>query len=109
MAKHEFGIMQITPLHGQLYERYEPEKYPCISINDNYIEPLLTQFAELDFYWHTLDVPKKGLAYYGITLISPASYDKLISMIKDKEGLQGLEYLLIMARNENKYIIHFGI
>ena len=109
MAKHEFGIIQVAPQPKKRYEQYEPEKYHCISVDDKYIKPLLPQFAEFDFYWHMIDVSRKGLAYSGITLISPEMFDTLIDMIKNKEGLQGLEQLLTKARNENRYVIHFGI
>ena len=77
--------------------------------NAKYIKPLLPQFAEFDFYWHTIDVSRKGLAYSGISLISPEMFDTLIDMIKNKEGLQELEQLLTKAKVENKYVIHFGI
>lgn len=109
MAKHEFGIMQVAPRHQKRYEHYEPEKYNCISVDDKYIKSLLPQFAEFDFYWHTIDVSRKGLAYFWITLISPEMFDTLIDMIKNKEGLQELEQLFTKARDENKYVIHFGI
>lgn len=105
MAKHEFGIMQVAPQPKKRYEQYEPEKYHCISVDDKYIKPLLPQFAEFDFYWHTIDVSRKGLAYSGISLISPEMFDTLIDMIKNKEGLQELEQLLTKAKVENKYVI----
>ena len=31
MAKHEFGIMIDSPQPGKRYDKYEPEKYACIS------------------------------------------------------------------------------
>ncbi|MBE5972711.1 MAG: hypothetical protein E7246_09380 [Lachnoclostridium sp.] len=38
MAKHEFGIMQNAPKPGERYDEYEPQKYLCISVDDNYVE-----------------------------------------------------------------------
>ena len=38
MSKHEFGIMESAPISGQRYDKYEPKKYNCISIDDYYIE-----------------------------------------------------------------------
>ncbi|WP_312648942.1 hypothetical protein [Aminipila sp.] len=81
MPRHEFGIMQSKPIKGVRFDRYEPEKYNCISINDDFIEPLLTELLHIDFYWHTIDVPGKGLAYFGITLIPPESLDSLINVL----------------------------
>ncbi|HYE10263.1 MAG TPA: hypothetical protein VEF53_08785 [Patescibacteria group bacterium] len=43
MAKHEFGIFETEPEPGKRYDEYSPEKYDCITIHDDYIEPLLGQ------------------------------------------------------------------
>ena len=69
MAKHEFGIMQNAPQRGVRYDEYEPWKYNCISVNDDYLEDVAANFNHIDCYWHTLDVKGKGIAYCGITLI----------------------------------------
>ena len=37
MPKHEFGIMQKSPATNKRYDSYEPEKYDCIVIDDDYI------------------------------------------------------------------------
>ena len=66
MAKHEFGIMQNVPKKGIRYDEYEPQKYNCISVNDDYVENIVGKFNHMDFYWHTLDVKEKGLAYCGV-------------------------------------------
>lgn len=50
MAEHEFGIMAENPVRGVRYDHYEPWKYGCISIHDDYIEPLLAKLAEIDFF-----------------------------------------------------------
>ena len=73
MAKHEFGIMPEAPRRGERYDRYEPEKYACISVDDDYVEAITERLTAIDFYWHTLSVKGKGLAYCGITLIPPSS------------------------------------
>lgn len=106
MAKHEFGIMQEAPLPGKRYDAYEPDQYACISVHDDYIEGLLERFLKIDFYWHTLDVPGKGLAYCGITLIPPTS---LQPFMDEMNGQVALQQLLRQAQAENKYVIHFGI
>lgn len=109
MTAHEFGIMQTEPEYGNQFEKYEPEKYGCISVNDDCIEPLLKQLKKVDFYWHSLDALEKGLAYHGITLIPPSSFDGMLAIIKNKAGMQELEDLLRKAKSQNKFVIHFGI
>lgn len=109
MANHEFGIMQITPQNGQRFDTYEPDKYDCISVKDDYIENILEKLSDIDFYWHTLDVSGKGIEYTGITLVPPSSMQQFISVIEIAPELLELKDLLLKALNENKWIIHFGI
>ena len=109
MSYHEFGIMQTSPQKGQRYDEYEPNKYDCISVNDDYIEDIVEKFNDIDFYWHTLDMPAKGIAYTGITLIPPKSLQAFIAVIKDIAELNVLRDLLENAFIENKWVIHFGL
>ena len=41
MSKHEFGIMQINPTDKEVFNEYEPSKYNCIVVDDEFIEPIL--------------------------------------------------------------------
>lgn len=109
MAKHEFGIMPNPPKQGERYDEYEPQKYNCISVDDNYLEDIVGDFNHIDFYWHTLDVKKKGIAYSGVTLIPPCSIQYFIEIIKDISALSELKELSKKAQKENKWIIHFGL
>ena len=111
MAKHEFGIMMNTPRQSERYDEYEPWKYECISVDDKDLEGVVERLSSIDFYWHTLSVKGKGLAYYGITLIPPESMDILIKilLLQDKLEYTDLISLVNQAKEENKYIIHFGI
>ena len=109
MARHEFGIMQNAPEPRKRYDEYEPQKYNCISVDDNYIEDIVAKFNLIDFYWHTLDAPEKGIAYAGVTLIPPTSMQAFIDVIKDVFGLSELKELSEKAFAENKWIIHFGL
>uniref|UniRef100_UPI0025B76793 hypothetical protein n=2 Tax=Peptostreptococcaceae TaxID=186804 RepID=UPI0025B76793 len=86
-------------------------KYDCIVVDDNFIDPILIDLQKVDCYWHTLQNPAKGLAYYGITLIPPESMDILIKvlLLQDKLEYTDLISLVNQAKEENKYIIHFGI
>ena len=109
MAKHEFGIMPIPPLKGKRYDDYEPEKYDCISVDDIYLEDIVSSFNHIDFYWHTLDIKEKGIAYCGITLIPPSSQKAFINVIKGIKDLEVLVSLLEKANRENKWVIHYGL
>lgn len=109
MLSHEFGIMQKKPEHGQRYDKYNPEKYHCIEVQDGFLQPLLPSVAALDCFWHSLDVPGKGLAYHGITLIPPQALAELISITGSADGLEQLRELLARALAEKKYVIHLGI
>lgn len=109
LAKHEFGIMEASPEKGKRYDEYEPQKYNCISVNDDYLEDILDEFSNIDFYWHTTDIKGKGITYSGITLIPPEALSALADVINGKNGLWELYNLIIKAKNENKWIIHFGL
>ena len=106
---HEFCIMPEAPVSGRRYDEYEPHKYRDIALIHD--DDLLTirHGGDIDFYWHTLDVSGKGLAAYGITLISPESARQLASLLPAEEAFLSLGGLLTKAINENKFIIHFGI
>ena len=109
MANHEFGIMQNAPKSGIRYDEYEPHKYNCISVDDEYVEIIDVNLNDIDFYWHTLDMPAKGIAYTGITLIPPKSLQAFTAVIKDIAELNVLRDLLENAFIENKWVIHFGL
>ena len=109
MAKHEFGIMQTAPQEGKRYDAYDPQKYYCIAVDEDYLEDIVTNFDDIDFYWHSLDVPGKGIAYCGITLIPPTSMQAFISVIDNFPELSELKALMQKAYTENKWMIHFGL
>lgn len=109
MAAHEFGIMPDVPQRGKRYDEYEPQKYICISVDDDYIEPITSRLEALDVYWHTLSGKGKGLAYCGVTLIPPCSLRAFIRVIEDNSDLSGLKELLEKALDENRWVIHYGL
>lgn len=109
MAKHEFGIMNISPKLNERYDTYEPEKYDCISVHDDYIESLLDKLSHINCYWHTLECPAKGLAYCGITLVPPSSMGQFIDLLAGSVGTDELKSLLSKAKEDKKFVIHFGI
>ena len=88
MAKHEFGIMNKAPSQDENYNSYEPQKYDCISVDDDYIQPLLDSLSELKCFWHSLARPELNLTY---------------------TGTGELKELLIKAKEKNKFVIHYGL
>lgn len=111
MPKHEFGIMQNKPMDKEIFNEYEPNKYNCISIDDAFIEPILIELQNVNCYWHTLENKVKGLAYCGITLIPPESMDLLKNILLHQDNIEYIDLISLVnkAKEENKYIIHFGI
>ena len=109
MAKHEFGIMMDAPQQGKRYDEYEPWKYACISVDDAYLEGVAERLTSIDFYWHTLSVKGKGLAYCGVTLVPPCSLKSFIDVIADNSELSELKKLLEKALSNNKWVIHYGL
>ena len=109
MAKHEFGIMTYAPRQNKRYDEYEPWEYACISVDDDDLESIVERLAFIDFYWHTLFVKGKGLAYCGITLVPPCSLKSFIDVVADIPKLCELKALLEEALNKNKWVIHYGI
>ena len=83
MARHEFGIMEDAPQQGQRYDASEPWAYACISVDDDFLEGIVERFGQIEFYWHTLDVKARGIAYCGITLIPPDSIRVFLDVIRD--------------------------
>ena len=80
-----------------------------IPVDDDCLEDIVTDFDDIDFYWHSLDVPGKGIAYCGITLIPPTSMQEFISVIDNFPELSELKALMQKAYTENKWMIHFGL
>lgn len=109
MAKHEFGIMESDPVKGHRYDEYEPQKYDCISVDDEYIECIEAELVALKCYAHTLDVPIDGLAYCGVTLIPPEAIEQFISLIESQAEMDNLRNLLREALKKNRFVIHYGL
>lgn len=111
MAKHEFGILETEPGLDKRYDEYSPEKYDCIAIHDDYIEPLLRELSVLETYIHTLSRPSSGLVYYGITLIPPSSLPKFKRIIDltGRAELRPLSKKIEEAMKRHKFMIHYGI
>ena len=109
LAKHAFGIMENAPRPRKRYDEYKPQRYDCIFVDDDYVEKIAASLRHIDFYWHTLDMPAKGIAYTGITLIPPTSIQAFTAVLQDITELNALHDLLQTALVENKWVIHFGL
>ncbi len=111
MARHEFGIMDTTPRGDEDFQSYEPEKYGCVSIDDEYIENLVSEFEDIVTYWHRLSWKMTGLNYIGITLIPPKSCGRFSEILKaQKNSVYGeLCGLLDTAKAQEKFVIHYGL
>lgn len=109
MLKHEFGMMMADPEPEQIFEEYEPEKYDCIAVDDEYVQAVAEKLAGVSVYWHGLDRPESGLAYHGITLIPPESIEEVIEAVKDVPEMRWLMEMLVVAERERKFVIHFGV
>ena len=112
----KYGISRVwnygkCPKKYQRFDKYGPEKFELIKINDDFIEPLLPEFQCIRCYWHTLKCSGMNLAYCGITLIPPESVDSFISIFNKhyKEPYNEIIALFEKAKIRDKYVIHYGI
>lgn len=118
LAKHEFGIIYSFE-ESKWYSDYEPEKYNCISVDDDLLEDMIIKYNEeliaIKTYFQVTTQPGNGLDYWGITLIPPESLKQFRDIIiKANKYYQSQELQLLIKRvsnaiSENKYLIHYGI
>lgn len=111
---HEFGIIE-NIINQQDFQQYNPEKYNCISVDDEVVESLVEKLLGMKSYFHSLDRPELGLAYHGVTIIPPDSliilYNILTSSIDfgNSEEFNELALKIQLAIQEKKYMIHYGL
>ncbi len=111
---HDFGIIDDLVELKEIID-YEPQKYNCISVEDDIINDLNKDISVMKTYFHSLGRPELGLAYWGITLIPYESlsffYHVITSSENFKESLElnELATKILQAMEEKKYMIHFGI
>ena len=111
MAKHDFGIIEKAITELDDFQDYEPEKYGCIKVDDDYIESLMPAFLEIPTFFHRLSWKETGLNYIGITLIPPESCEKFagVLQVQSCSAYGELINLFIKAKKENKFVIHYGL
>ena len=118
MAKHEFGIIDFFE-ENKWYNKYEPEKYNCISVSDDLIEELIIKYNEelmvMKTYFQVTTQPGVGLDYFGVTFIPPESLRQFREIIvKANDHYQSKELKLLIEKisdaiSKNRYLIHYGI
>lgn len=108
-AKYEFGIMIDEPKSSEDYINYIPKRYNCISADNIFIESIVDKLLSVVCYWYSIDNKKNGLAYYGITLISPESCGSICKLIDDSDEYLQLKHILMEAYKTGEFVIHFGI
>jgi len=118
LAKHDFGIIDFFE-EGKWYSNYEPEKYNCISIDDDLLEQIIIEyrndFINMNTYFIGSTQPGNGLDYCGVTLIPPESLEQFIDIIiKANKQFKARDLELLLEKiaeaiKANKYLIHYGI
>lgn len=81
MAQHTFGIMEIAPKSNDRYDDYNPEKYETVSVWEDDFEKYAIEMKNLECFSHSIDLPRQGLEYCGITLIPPTSLQHMIDIL----------------------------
>ncbi len=114
MIKTEFGIIyDFNP--EKEYSDYEPEKYNCVSIDDEYINDWWEQLLRIPTYNMSIKQPQNALSRWGVTLIPPESLPLLLQVVESDPRIQKDGMLAALAEQirkamiEHKYMIHFGI
>lgn len=114
MPVHEFGIIDnIENVKKSI--GYKPQKYNCISVDDEIIIYLNQDLSIMGTFFHSLERPELGLAYWGITIIPPESLSMFFDVVtsstlyKKSAELNELASKILQAKEENKYMIHFGV
>ncbi|GAE36312.1 hypothetical protein [Halalkalibacter akibai] len=114
MPVHEFGIIDDFNIRKD-YGYYAPKEYKCISVDDDLIQNLSESLKIMKSYFHSYDRSEFGLTYWGVTIIPPESlslfYDVVVSSphFKKSDELTDLAAKITQAKEEKKYMIHFGI
>lgn len=71
----EFGIIETLDKNKDYGTSYEPDKYGCVSIDDDILENWWERLTKMKSYFHCYARPETALARYGVMLIPPESLD----------------------------------
>jgi len=110
----EFGIIENFDREKD-YSEYEPQKYNCVSIDDDALNNWWARLEGMKSYFHTYSRPEKALARWGVTLIPPESLDLFHAIVKDDtqpeyhEQAAAVLSVIKEAKRDGKFVIHFGV
>lgn len=110
----QFGIIDQFE-KGKDYSDYEPDKYDCVAIDDDFLNDWWEGLILIKTFFHNYNRPGFALARYGVTIIPPESlvpFYKIVSTDKRSKSSKELIDLITLLRKaifENKYIIHYGV
>ncbi|MCB6364988.1 hypothetical protein LI291_02120 [Intestinibacillus massiliensis] len=111
MASYHLGIIERFDPKTREYESYTPEKYGCIAVTDDALEPALLQLGQLPTFWHTGARPAAGFAMTGVTLLPPGSVPAFRRALENA-GDPALRAAIDKAReagHRQKYMILYGL
>ena len=93
------------------YSKYQPEKYNCISIDDDYILPLGEKLYGIKMINPCLNEKCKTLCYYGVTIIPVESLSQFRTVFIEENNhvYNQMISLIDRAIAEQKNIIHYGV
>ena len=110
----EFGIIKDFDREKD-YSEYEPQKYNCVSIDDDALNNWWARLEDMKSYFHTYSRPDKALARCGVTLIPPESLDLFHAIVKDDtqaeyhEQAAAVLSVIEEAKRNGSFVIHFGV
>ena len=105
---HEFGILPTVPKPGEEFDD-TPQKYNCVTIEDDLLECYGQAINALDCCWNTIDQREKGLAWYGISLLPPATAGQLCKILEQDPNCAEVCEILRRAYAESRFVIHYGV
>ena len=114
MIKTQFGIIDEID-YNKDYSEYEPDKYNCVYIDDDYIEDWWPQLCLMKSFYHSMDRPDIALARYGVTIIPPESLPFFKNIVLGDSRISADIHLVELAEviqtaiDKNKHVIHYGI
>jgi len=117
---HEFAILptgEPGPEDGSCYERYDGRDYALwrdsgllLPVEDDLFLPVLDQMPPVRVVWPG-NCWAECLAWTGITLIPPEACGVLARCLEEESepSLAALHELASQAREEGRWVLHFGV
>lgn len=110
----EFGILG-QPDADRSYDQWEPERYHCVAIDDDYLDDWWPRLTQMRTFYHSLSRPGTALARWGVTLIPPESLPVFLSAVTADArfhadpALAALAGTIQAAICQHAFLIHFGV